>query len=154
MDNIQIKWWVVADAECAHLKDIVEIEDEVFGEHAMSAKDFKDVLAGFATYGLIAIRNGNVVGYCLYQQGANFTWVLNVVVPTDCRREGIGELLINRVKQKMQTLKSDGLECLVHERWLPAQLFFRSQGFVSSGTLENSHGEDAGIRMVFMKEWN
>lgn len=86
-----------------------------------------------------APKGGPVLAYCLYSLDPNSIEILNLAVHPEWQRGGIGTIILNRLKQKLDTIRRHTLRVCVNEHLLAAQLFFRSQEFEYRCTATGYH---------------
>ena len=108
--------------------------------------DFTDVMRRRNCIAYVAVRADIVVGYVVYELRTASLEILNLAVRPDCRRQGVGAKLVDKVVSKIYSGRRTRVEVAVREGNLPAQLFFKGHGFratsVSRGHFDDT-GEDA-----------
>ncbi|HEX7449628.1 MAG TPA: GNAT family N-acetyltransferase [Pirellulales bacterium] len=140
---LEIRWLRRRD-----LPDVLAIERASF-TCPWSEADFDATLRRPYCFGLAAeqcsSRWQSLCGYLLGALDGKCVHLLNVAVAPDSRRCGIGTRLVGEV---IERLHSSGRRLLVvlGERNVPAQLFYRAQGFRAVGVLRdfwNGTADDA-----------
>lgn len=102
---------------------------------------------------LRALREGNcvcivaeigerVVGFLVYFIRNKEIEVINVGVHPVCYRNGIGRLLIDRMKRKLEKKGRERITVHVHERNLAVQLWLKACGFRAVGIKRNYYPDD------------
>ncbi len=81
----RMRWW--------HLAELEPIEAQLFGDERWSAAMFWNELAN-AHYYLVALDEGQVVGYAGLSVTGAEAWVQNIAVRKDMQRRGIGKALL------------------------------------------------------------
>jgi ribosomal-protein-alanine N-acetyltransferase len=103
--------------------------------------------------GVIIEIHGVAVGYLIYGLSRSKIKLINLAVMPVCRRSGTGSLLITLLMSKLMNGPQAGIEVIVREANLGAQMFFASHGFKWIETLHNFYNntvEDA-YRMWYCK---
>lgn len=135
--EVHSRWMIRRD-----LPEVLRIEGACF-EHSWDEADFLRNLRQRNVIGMVAEKNGEVVGYAIYETHDKFIRLLNFAVHPDCKRRGVGRQMIEKMKSKLTGLKRSALVAEVRESNLPAQMFFRSQGF-QAVRVERQFYEDSG----------
>ena len=76
--------------------------------------------------GVIVEMNGVPVGYMIYSSKRSKIDIINLAVIPICRRCGLGSLLITLLMSKLLSGSQDGIEAIVRERNLGAQMILAS----------------------------
>lgn len=144
----QIRWIISRD-----LREVVEIEKRSF-PNPWSAKDFTACLKHNNSIGtVVETTSGSICGYMLYSLHAGYVRLINMAVAPEVRRTGIGSLMLERLKAKLNQEYRNMIVTDVSERSVEAQLLFRSQGFLAAKYMRTAYGVDtAGIRFEFRSE--
>ena len=116
---------------------ILQIEDDSFGD-PWSDEDFERMLAQPYTDCIVAVAR-RVVGFAVYSVTNDVVQLVNMAVDPDYRKRGAGTALVNTVKT--WALPKRPVETIVHETFLPAQLFLRSCGFKATGIARSDDGD-------------
>lgn len=112
------------------LEDCVRIENESFLEYQWSKKDFQTTLEEKNVIGYAADVDFEVRGFLIYKFTKVQVDILNFAVDPLFRRRGIATKLFEWLMMKFDgNGKRDVINCIVHEKNLPAQIFLRKQGF-------------------------
>ncbi|MFW6144278.1 MAG: ribosomal protein S18-alanine N-acetyltransferase [Candidatus Natronoplasma sp.] len=126
------------------LRDVVEIERLSF-EYPYSKKIFK-MYAGSELF-LVALAEGEVVGYVIGEVRDGEGWIISVAVDPDFRRDGVGTELMQAVMERMD-VSDYFLTVRVGNRG--AMEFYSELGFEPVGLVDGyyENGDDA----VLMKK--
>ena len=119
----------------ADLDTICEIEMQTF-DYPWDRFDFGEFVRKPGSGILVAIQDGQPVGYLVYEMGKNFVSIENLAVTYLHRRSGVGRTLIQALAQRMECCV-DSINLTVRERNLDAQLFFRQMGFSAVAILRD-----------------
>ena len=136
---LHIRWTMRRD-----MAEIVALEAASY-ETPWTEQDFLRCLRQRNCIGFVAVRADEVVGYVVYEMHAASLEVLNLAVAPDCRRQGVGAKLVDKVVSKIYSGRRTRVEVAVREGNLAAQLFLRDSGFKATA-VERGHfdnGEDA-----------
>jgi ribosomal-protein-alanine N-acetyltransferase len=95
---------------------------------------------------MVAEQGEKVVGFMIYELHKNKLHILNFAVNSSCRRYGVGSQMVAKLISKLSSHRRTRITLEVRETNLPAQLFFRKQGFKALRVLRSFYedsGEDA-----------
>lgn len=138
--RVHIRWMIRRD-----MPEVLQTEQDSF-EFAWTEEDFLRCLRQRNCIGMVAERGEKVVGFMIYELHKSKLHILNFAVHPSCRRYGIGGQMVTKLIGKLSSHRRTRITLEVRESNLPAQLFFRNQGFkagkVLRGWYEDS-GEDA-----------
>ena len=141
-----IRWMIRSDLDC-----VMAIEKDVF-DHHWSREEFLIALRQANCVGMVAERNGEVVGYMVYESHKDRIELLNFAVRPRSQRLGVGAALIERLKAKLDPQKRHKIVCDLRERNVDGQLFFRNAGFKCVSILHGWYAveeESTAYRMQF-----
>jgi len=118
------------------IDSFVEI-DTFSSEYLWTREDFKSVFreANINCF-VVTTSPGKVVGFLIYEKGRNRHYILNLSVHPDYRRRGVGRILLNKLKSKIDWTRRE-IRFDVRESNLSAQLFLRSESFRCEKIIEN-----------------
>ena len=122
------------------MPEVLAIEQASF-EFPWSEKDFVRCLKPINCIGFVAEHDERVVGYMLYAFAKPRIRLLNLAVADDCRRQGIGRQLMQKLVGKLSARRRKLLVLAVREANLPGQLFFRRLGFRATGVMPDHYVE-------------
>lgn len=120
---VHIRWMIRRD-----MGEVLDIESKTF-EFPWSEQDFTRCLRQRNAIGMVAEHSEKICGYFIYELHKNWIEILNVAVAPELRRRRIGEQIINKLLSKLSEQRRNRINVVVRETNLPAQLFFRQQGF-------------------------
>lgn len=100
-------------------------------EMAWTASDFDNFFLLPSSGGLVALGDGRVVGFLLYQadRAHRRLHFVRIGVAPGCRGRGVGSRLVQHIRQWLRPVPDVKLCALVHERQLAVQCFLRANGF-------------------------
>lgn len=128
--EVLVRWLIRRD-----LPEVLAIEEASF-EFAWTEEDFVKCLRQRNCIGMVAQDvNDQTLGFMVYELFARRLELMNFAVHPDVRRRGIGAAMSARLVEKLSAQKRTTLGVVVRERNLPAQLFFRAQGFRATQVL-------------------
>jgi ribosomal-protein-alanine N-acetyltransferase len=121
--KIHIRWMIRRD-----MAEVIAIETESF-EFPWSEEDFVRCLRQRNCIGMVAEMDDQVVGFMIYELHKNRLHVLNFAVADRYRRLGIGSQMVAKLAGKLSDQRRNRILLEIRETNLPAQLFFRANGF-------------------------
>lgn len=143
--NVHIRWMIRRD-----MPEVLAIDSESF-EFPWVEEDFKHHLRQRNCIGMVAEHDDRVVGYMVYELGANAIRILNFAVASKHRRREVGTQMVARLIDKLSEQRRTRLVTDVRESNLPAQLFFKACGLRAEVVIVGMYAdtnEDA-YRMVY-----
>jgi len=141
-----LRWMIRSDLDC-----VMAIEKDVF-DYPWSRQEFVIALRQSNCAAMVAERNGEVVGYMVYELHRDRIELLNFAVRPRSQRLGVGATLIERLKAKLAYERRNKITLEVRERNLDGQLFFRNAGFVCTAIVPGWYSveeESIAYRMQF-----
>jgi ribosomal-protein-alanine N-acetyltransferase len=138
--RVHIRWMIRRD-----MPEVLQTEQESF-EYAWTEEDFLRCLRQRNCIGMVAEQGERVVGFMIYELHKNRLHILNFAVHPAYRRHGVGMQMVAKLISKLSSHRRTRITLEVRETNLPAQLFFRSQGFKAVRVLRafyEDSGEDA-----------
>jgi ribosomal-protein-alanine N-acetyltransferase len=138
--RVHIRWMIRRD-----MPEVLQTEQESF-EFSWTEEDFLRCLRQRNCIGMVAEQGEKVVGFMIYELHKAKLHILNFAVHPSCRRAGVGNQMVAKLVSKLSNHRRTRITLAVRERNLPAQLFFRSQGFRAIRVLRafyEDSGEDA-----------
>ncbi|OHB76331.1 MAG: ribosomal-protein-alanine N-acetyltransferase [Planctomycetes bacterium RBG_16_64_10] len=121
--RVHIRWMIRRD-----MQEVLGIERECF-EFPWSEDDFVRCLRQRNCIGMVAEYDDRVVGYMVYELHKTRLHILNFSVSQHMRRLNIGAQMIEKLISKLSSQRRSRITLEVRETNLPAQLFFRANGF-------------------------
>ncbi len=142
-----LRWMIRADLDA-----VLSIAKESF-ENPWSREEFRIALRQSNCAAMVAERNEEVVGYMVYELHKTSIELLNFAVRGRSCRLGVGTVMIDRLKSKVDYQKRNRIVLEIKERNLGGQLFFRQAGFVCTSVLHGWYAdtEDAAYRFEYIK---
>lgn len=138
--RVHIRWMIRRD-----MPEVLQTEQESF-EFAWTEEDFLRCLRQRNCIGMVAEQGEKVVGFMIYELHKAKLHILNFAVSQACRRLGVGTQMVAKLISKLSSHRRTRITLEVRETNLPAQIFFKNQGFkaikVMRAFYEDS-GEDA-----------
>ena len=138
--RVHIRWMIRRD-----MPEVLAIEHASF-EFPWCEEEFLRILRQRNCIGMVAEQGEKVVGFMIYELHKQKLHILNFAVHPGCRRRRIGSQTIAKLIGKLSGHRRTRITLEVRETNLPAQLFFRSQGFKAMRVLRafyEDSGEDA-----------
>ena len=133
--RVHIRWMIRRD-----MPEVVRIENDSF-EFPWSNEDFVRCLRQRNCIGMVAEHEDRVVGFMIYELHKTRIHVLNFAVAPEYRRRGVGCQMVAKLIAKLSSQRRSRIVLEVRETNLPAQLFFRDNGFRAVSVLK-SYYED------------
>jgi len=128
---VHVRWMIRRD-----MPEVLCIEEQAF-EFPWGEEDFILCLRQRNCIGMVAETADAVVGFMIYELRRESIHVLNLAVARSHRRLGIGSLLVEKLVGKLAPDRRGRIRLEVRERNLPAQVFFRSNGFFAVSVLKD-----------------
>ena len=138
--RVHIRWMIRRD-----MPEVLQTEQESF-EFAWTEEDFLRCLRQRNCIGMVAEQGEKVVGFMIYELHKAKLHILNFAVHPACRRHGVGAQMVAKLISKLSSHRRTRITLEVRETNLPAQLFFRHEGFKALKVLRafyEDSGEDA-----------
>lgn len=137
---MQVRWLIRRD-----MPEVLDIERLCFSD-PWSEKEFLDALRVRTCIGMVAEDQDHIVGYMIYELTKDSLILMNFAVNPVSWRIGIGRTMVDRLVAKLRQGQRTKIDLTVREANLPAQLFFRSQGFQCVGTTRELYSLEDGSR--------
>ena len=138
--RVHIRWMIRRD-----MPEVLQAEQSSF-EYAWTEEDFLRCLRQRNCIGMVAEQGEKVVGFMIYELHKSKLHILNFAVHPPHRRGGVGAQMVAKLISKLSSHRRTRITLEVRETNLPAQLFFRKQGFRALRVLRafyEDSGEDA-----------
>jgi [ribosomal protein S18]-alanine N-acetyltransferase len=135
VEIVYVRWLIRRD-----MADVLAIEADSF-EFAWCEQTFVRCLRQRNTIGMVAERDGQVVGYMVYELHSKRLHLLNFAVAKSSRRQGVGTAMARKLAGKLSSDRRDRIYLDVRETNLAAQLFFKSAGFRAVGVLTDFYAD-------------
>jgi [ribosomal protein S18]-alanine N-acetyltransferase len=128
-----IRWLIRRDMD-----EVLAIEGQSFG-FPWTEEDFWSCLRQSACIGMVAERNGEIVGYMIYELHKSRINVLNFAVAGEARRSQVGTQMVQKLVGKLSDQRRTSITTLFRESNLSAQLFFRAMEFEAVAVLRGEY---------------
>ncbi len=135
--RVHIRWMIRRD-----MPEVLVAEQASF-EYAWTEEDFLRCLRQRNCIGMVAEQGEKVVGFMIYELHKAKLHILNFAVSPTFRRLGVGGQMVAKLISKLSSHRRTRITLEVRETNLPAQLFFRAQGFKAVRVLR-AYYEDSG----------
>jgi len=142
--RVHIRWMIRRD-----MPEVLQTETESF-EFAWTEEDFLRCLRQRNCIGMVAEQGEKVVGFMIYELHKSKLHILNFAVQPAHRRSGVGAQMVAKLISKLSSHRRTKITLEVRETNLPAQLFFRTQGFKAMRVMR-SYYEDSGEDAFLMQ---
>jgi ribosomal protein S18 acetylase RimI-like enzyme len=124
--EIETRWMIVKD----HPR-VAEIEAECFVD-CMTGEEIEEVCKQRDIIAMVAVLDGVVAGFLIYQLRSNRYEIVDLAVHPDCQRCGVATALIKRLEAPRTGPSKDKrkrVDVIVSDDALHAHLFFKSMGY-------------------------
>ena len=142
--RVHIRWMIRRD-----MPEVLQTEQESF-DYSWTEEDFLRCLRQRNCIGMVAEQGEKVVGFMIYELHKTKLHILNFAVHPACRRAGVGAQMVAKLISKLSSHRRTRITLEVRETNLPAQLFFRAQGFLAVRVLR-AYYEDSGEDAFLMQ---
>ncbi len=133
--QVSIRWMIRRD-----YLEVVAIEADSFG-FPWREEDFRRCLLRRYCIGMVTTIDDRIVGYMVYELNKKRLHLLNIAVARVFRRLGIGSQMVAKLTGKLSAQRRSRIILEIRETNLPAQLFFRENGFRAVSVLRNYYEE-------------
>jgi ribosomal-protein-alanine N-acetyltransferase len=147
--RVHIRWMIRRD-----MPEVLAIEHASF-EYPWCEEEFLRVLRQRNCIGMVAEYGERVVGFMIYELHKNKLHVLDFAAHAEFRRVGVGRQMLAKLVGKLSSHRRTRIALWVRETNLPAQLFFRIQGFRAMEVVREHYpdtGEDAYMMNYLLDE--
>lgn len=121
--RVHIRWMIRRD-----MPEVLAIEHAGF-DFPWCEEEFLRVLRQRNCIGMVAEYGERVVGFMIYELHKNKLQVLDFATHPEFRRSGVGHQMLAKLVGKLSSHRRTRISLHVRETNLPAQMFFRIQGF-------------------------
>ena len=135
----------------SHVTAIAGIEKLCFSD-PWSENSISYELTSRLSYWLVALENGEVVGYIGSQSVLGESDMMNVAVHPDHRRKGIAEALVNTLSADLKARDNVCLTLEVRASNAPAIALYEKLGFVQVGLRKNYYRNPKEDAIIMRKE--
>lgn len=139
-----VRWLIRRD-----MQEVMDIENRSF-EFPWTEEDF-----------LVHLRNRNCIGtvyespsllvhgFMIYELHADCLRLINLAVAPEVRRAGVGQMMVQRLIDKLSQQRRRFIDAEVRETNLPAQLFLSQAGFRAESVLRRHYDNTAEDGILF-----
>ena len=138
--RVHIRWMIRRD-----MPEVLQTEQESF-DFSWSEEDFLRCLRQRNCIGMVAEQGERVIGFMIYELHKQKLHILNFAVHPQFRRCDVGLQMVSKLIGKLSSHRRTRITLEVRESNLPAQMFFKDQGFRAMRVLRTFYedsGEDA-----------
>ena len=129
--GVHVRWMIRRD-----MPEVLAIEHEAF-EFPWSDEDFTRCLRQRNCIGMVAEVADSVVAFMIYELHRSRLHMINFAVARSHRRLGVGTHMMEKLCGKLTPDRRSRVVLEVRETNLPAQLFFRTLGFLATSVLKD-----------------
>jgi ribosomal-protein-alanine N-acetyltransferase len=135
--KVHIRWCIRRD-----MPEVLDIERGCF-EFPWYEEDFIKCLRQRNCIGMVAegpqtcAGTPPILGFMVYELHKTRIHVLNFAVSPECRHQGIGRQMVDKLLGKLSEKGRRAITLEVRETNLPAQLFFKEHGFRAVNVLRS-----------------
>jgi len=147
--RVHIRWMIRRD-----MPEVLAIEHASF-DYPWCEEEFLRVLRQRNCIGMVAEHGERVVGFMIYELHKNKLHVLDFAAHPEFRRMGVGRQMLAKLVGKLSTHRRTRISMDVRESNLPAQLFYRVQGFRAMEVVREHYpdtGEHAYVMQYLLDE--
>jgi ribosomal-protein-alanine N-acetyltransferase len=142
--RVHIRWMIRRD-----MPEVLAIEHASF-EFPWGEEEFLRVLRQRNCIGMVAEHGERVVGFMIYELHKSKLQILDFCVHPEFRRQGVGHQMVAKLVGKLSSHRRTRICLNIRETNLPAQLFYRAQGFRASEVVRE-HSEDTNEDAYLMQ---
>ena len=137
----------------SHVAPIAQLETLCFSD-PWSENSIASELASRLSYWLVAVEDGQVLGYIGSQSVLGESDMMNVAVHPDHRRRGIAEMLVTTLSHDLKERDNVCLTLEVRASNMPAIGLYEKLGFVQVGLRKNYYRNPREDALILRKEWS
>ena len=135
-----------------HVPQVAQLEKLCFSD-PWSEKSIATELDSSWSYWVVAVEDGQVVGYVGSQSSYEQADIMNVAVHPDWRRRGIAESLIDCLVKELRTRNCMALMLEVRASNAPAIALYEKMEFHQVGLRKNYYRNPKEDALILRKEW-
>lgn len=137
-----IRWMIRRD-----LPEVLAAEEATLD--AWTEDDILTCLRQRTCIGMTVERGEAVIGHMIYELHDHHLEVLRMVVHPRYQRQGVGSLMLAKLRSKLSSHRRSHLVIIVPERNVPMQLFLRSQQFLCEHVSRDYFDSQDGFEFVW-----
>lgn len=146
MNNLTIREMLKEDVE-----EVVKIEKSIFSS-PWSQKSFTDALQSPDNIYLVAVIEGNIVGYCGLWVSYEVADLCNMAVSAEFRRHSIGEKILTEGIEIVKRTQAERILLEVRESNIGARYLYQKIGFTNIGKRYNYYFNPTEDAVLMQKE--
>ena len=123
--KLQVRWMIRRDYH-----QVLEIDERCFDD-GIPEDVLTEIIRESGTTGVVLERGREILGYMIYNLRQEFTFLERIAIDTQHQRQGLGTLLIDRLKERLSPQSRGFIQAAVDEYDVGSQLFFRNLGFLA-----------------------
>ena len=135
-----------------YVPQVAQLEKLCFSD-PWSEKSIASELDSSWSYWVVAVEDGQVVGYIGSQSSYEQADIMNVAVHPDWRRRGIAESLIDCLVKELRTRNCMALMLEVRASNAPAIALYEKMEFHQVGLRKNYYRNPKEDALILRKEW-
>ncbi len=136
----------------SELQSVLAIEEAVHYPYQLGEEDFLNVLKQRNIVPMVAEHNERVVAFFLYQLCKHHLELLNLGVHPDWQGQGIGRQCLEKVVEKLSSMRRNRVVCHVRESNLGGQKFLRACGWRAVGIVDRYFDNtEAAYKFVYRR---
>ena len=136
----------------SHVQKVAELEKMCFHDPWSEASIVSELNNPLACW-LVAVAEGQVVGYVGSQTVLEMTDMMNIAVHPGFRRKGIAQMLVEQLVTELKARQSLSLMLEVRASNFGAQALYDKLGFVQVGLRKNYYRNPKEDALILRKEW-
>lgn len=147
MNPRHVRWMIRMD-----MPEVLRIENECYPQPWIE-DDFIHILRQRNHIGMVVEEDQTkVVGFVIYSLDKTYNRIVNIAVDPTYQRQGIGSLILDKLKSKLCPSRRSKIILDVRESAMGCILFLKSQGFMATKVQRNLYGTEDGYEMVYKTE--
>lgn len=124
--DIHLRWMLRRD-----MPGVMRIEQECFGDEAMSESFMLDQIGQTATIAMVAEVDGIIRGYMVYHLHRHYIDLMSLAVDERWQGRGIGSAMLRKIETKLSLDRRMYVTSLVSEWNETAHAFFKANGWLA-----------------------
>lgn len=142
--DVSMRWMIPAD-----YATVIEIEKDSF-DFPWTKAELTKFLKHHNHVGYVAILNGHIVGYYLYELHPSHVELVCIAVHKDGRRIGVGRKMMKHIEAKLNSRRPK-VKLMCREKNVPGQMFFKAVGYYAKWIVRDAYEETAENGLLFEK---
>ena len=142
----------IVPMENHHVMQVAALEKQCFSD-PWSENSVASELNNPLSLWLVAVDDGNVAGYVGSQTVMDETDMMNIAVDERYRRQGIAQMLVEVLVERLKKMDSRCLTLEVRISNAPAIALYEKLGFAQIGKRPNYYRNPKEDALILRKEW-